>query len=341
MTDTLTAADLTALPTGSVVRYATERGMRPAVAIKATAYGADAERGRWYSSDSMAPVSSLTIAGSDPVLLAPVEAVDDLAEAIRLTVEYVGTDTLPALPGWAWFDALSRYRPDLADAVTSAPTGPVVDDVVHFSPYGATTSVCGLHKPPTEDDFTDRRALTTCPACLDVFKALADVHTATCGGDGAPVSDTRREDVARAEQAGAQRGWDECLTHVARTAQVGSAGLPDECYEGGPSVLAVLPAPPVVDEAPVVERADPRWVNLYRHDIRHAYAAAGPGDYVQRAAHFDAVMAPPVVDEAEILDCMTETWAAHIGVGDPVTPSPSMREMASAVAARLRGATRG
>lgn len=41
--------------------------------------------------------------------------VEDLAQAIRLTVEYVGNDTLPALPGWSWFDVLKRYRPDLAE----------------------------------------------------------------------------------------------------------------------------------------------------------------------------------------------------------------------------------
>ncbi|MFJ2298124.1 hypothetical protein [Oerskovia paurometabola] len=67
----LTLAQLNALPAGSVVRYATERGTRPAVAIKAATYGPTSERGRWYSSDSMAPVSSLTIAGCDPVLHAP------------------------------------------------------------------------------------------------------------------------------------------------------------------------------------------------------------------------------------------------------------------------------
>jgi hypothetical protein len=68
---TLTAADLTALPTGSVVRYTTERGTRPAVALKATNTGPD--RDKWFSSDSMAPVSSLTIAANNPVLYAPVD----------------------------------------------------------------------------------------------------------------------------------------------------------------------------------------------------------------------------------------------------------------------------
>lgn len=35
---------------------------------------------------------------------------DLLAEALRLTQEYVGDETLPALPGWSWFDALEHYR---------------------------------------------------------------------------------------------------------------------------------------------------------------------------------------------------------------------------------------
>lgn len=66
---TLTIAQLNALPTGSVVHYATERGMRPAVAIKAIGYGPDCDK--WHSSDSMAPVTSFTIASNHPVLHVP------------------------------------------------------------------------------------------------------------------------------------------------------------------------------------------------------------------------------------------------------------------------------
>lgn len=42
----------------------------------------------------------------------------DLAEALRLTQEYVGPETLPAVAGWSWFDALSKYHPDLLPVVT-------------------------------------------------------------------------------------------------------------------------------------------------------------------------------------------------------------------------------
>lgn len=37
-----------------------------------------------------------------------------LTEALRLTVEYVGMDTLPPIEGWSWFDAMVKYAPDLA-----------------------------------------------------------------------------------------------------------------------------------------------------------------------------------------------------------------------------------
>jgi len=40
----------------------------------------------------------------------------ELAEAIRLTREYVGEESLPAVPGWSWFDATQHF--DAADRVT-------------------------------------------------------------------------------------------------------------------------------------------------------------------------------------------------------------------------------
>lgn len=48
-------------------------------------------------------------------------AVDDLVEAIRLTVEYVGNDTLPAVEGWSWYDALVKHAPDVAEAFARNP----------------------------------------------------------------------------------------------------------------------------------------------------------------------------------------------------------------------------
>jgi hypothetical protein len=48
-------------------------------------------------------------------------AAEDLAEAIRLTVEYVGNDMLPAQAGWSWFDALNRYNPDMVRLFVEKP----------------------------------------------------------------------------------------------------------------------------------------------------------------------------------------------------------------------------
>lgn len=41
-------------------------------------------------------------------------AVHELTEALRLTVEYVGTDTLPPIEGWSWYDALVKHDPETA-----------------------------------------------------------------------------------------------------------------------------------------------------------------------------------------------------------------------------------
>lgn len=48
-----------------------------------------------------------------------------LAEALRLTQEYVGDATLPALPGWEWFDALEEYKAYMANVPPSAAEGKV------------------------------------------------------------------------------------------------------------------------------------------------------------------------------------------------------------------------
>lgn len=39
------------------------------------------------------------------------EMTRQLCEAIRLTVEYVGTDMLPPIDGWSWYDALKKHEP--------------------------------------------------------------------------------------------------------------------------------------------------------------------------------------------------------------------------------------
>ena len=94
------------------------------------------------------------------------KVVDELAHAIRLTVEYVGNDILPAKPGWSWFDALSRHRPDLV------------------SPFAPEAVASRLTESPTQ------------------------------GLVPAPVSDTRREDVARALALVDSRAVDEAAVQA-------------------------------------------------------------------------------------------------------------------------------
>lgn len=49
-------------------------------------------------------------------------AIRELAQAIRLTREYVGPEKLPALDGWSWYDALKRHAPEyLAEPPTAVP----------------------------------------------------------------------------------------------------------------------------------------------------------------------------------------------------------------------------
>lgn len=46
-------------------------------------------------------------------------AVTELAEALRLTVEYIGTETLYPGPGWSWYDALGKHRPDILEPLVA------------------------------------------------------------------------------------------------------------------------------------------------------------------------------------------------------------------------------
>lgn len=44
-----------------------------------------------------------------------------MALALRDTVEYIGNDLLPAEPGWAWYDALRKYEPGIAQFFVDNP----------------------------------------------------------------------------------------------------------------------------------------------------------------------------------------------------------------------------
>lgn len=43
-----------------------------------------------------------------------------MAEAIRLTREYVGPHLLPARQGWSWYEVLAKYAPDVLEAIVQA-----------------------------------------------------------------------------------------------------------------------------------------------------------------------------------------------------------------------------
>jgi hypothetical protein len=54
-------------------------------------------------------------------------AVAELAQALRLTREYVGEDLLPAVEGWSWYDALRRHAPrELGDTPELTPQAAAV-----------------------------------------------------------------------------------------------------------------------------------------------------------------------------------------------------------------------
>lgn len=61
-----------------------------------------------------------------------------LAQAIRLTREYVGADVLPAVKGWDWYDALRRWAPDTlpddAPPVPGADPGPTAEQPARTTP---------------------------------------------------------------------------------------------------------------------------------------------------------------------------------------------------------------
>lgn len=65
-------------------------------------------------SDDIAPRITEYAAAQETERFAAQREANDLAEALRLTVEYVGTATLPPVMGWSWYDALLVHRPDIA-----------------------------------------------------------------------------------------------------------------------------------------------------------------------------------------------------------------------------------
>ena len=255
-------------------------------------------------------------------------------------------DAVEALIAPPVTDPDGEHFPDCPRAVHSPldcpGDGPEDHRPVHFSPYGSGTTSCGLPKLRDWHFITDRRDLTTCAACREAFSP-------------APVSDTRREDVERVygdlrHHIAPAIGWVRLADHDGDAEAVAQA-MRDLDARFRLAAEAVLPAPPVVDGVSPGPWTFQHWgeqnqngdyaesILFDANDETLAYGLSDADGALIVALRNGAL---PVVDEAEILDCMTATWAAHIGpYVDPVTLPPVLRDMAAAVAARLRGATRG
>jgi hypothetical protein len=98
------------------------------------------------------------------------DPVEDLTEAIRLTVEYIGNDRLPALEGWSWFDALTKYAPEKAFAFKDSPIH-FVPEITHLAFFGVNANDVypACWSRPAQETLmtitTDRRRID-CPDCL-------------------------------------------------------------------------------------------------------------------------------------------------------------------------------
>jgi hypothetical protein len=81
-------------------------------------------------------------------------AVRELAEALRLTREYVGEDLLPAVEGWSWYDALRRWAPAYLDDKPADTAAAEIDQIIpkpdqsndvgphHWQPKGWRCWIC-------------------------------------------------------------------------------------------------------------------------------------------------------------------------------------------------------
>lgn len=99
-------------------------------------------------------------------------AIEDLTEAIRLTVEYVGTDTLKAEEGWSWFDALMKYAPEKAAAFLPKPFPTTPGSVVRarLVEY-KLVYLCMLN---SDGDWVDEDGDCYLPEDIEVLEVLFD-----------------------------------------------------------------------------------------------------------------------------------------------------------------------
>lgn len=77
----------------------------------------DSDRAKEISDALIVEIGNIRARDANALLSSvdPSGAVAELVEAIRLTVEYLGTETLPPVDGWSWYDALRKYAPHLAE----------------------------------------------------------------------------------------------------------------------------------------------------------------------------------------------------------------------------------
>lgn len=65
------------------------------------------------------------------------EAIYDLTDALRFTVEYVGFETLPPIPGWSWYDAMRKYSPHICTLMSQGGVKKLADiSSVRVEPKG-------------------------------------------------------------------------------------------------------------------------------------------------------------------------------------------------------------
>lgn len=99
--------------------------------------------------------------------------------------------------------------------------------------------------------FADEWAASSCSGLVEDLRSLLAAHPAPEARVPAPVSDTRREDVARVEVVREVErhvidpDTEDCSCGATR---LGFVGFPTHAEHLADAVLAVLPAPPVVDE---------------------------------------------------------------------------------------------
>jgi hypothetical protein len=83
------------------------------------------------------------------------DVVEELTEAIRFTVEFVGTDTLPAIEGWSWYDALVKYAPEKAKAFVKPPLPTEVGSVIRAQYKTYNPQICLLTNNGWTDEDSD------------------------------------------------------------------------------------------------------------------------------------------------------------------------------------------